>query len=76
MRWWPATENILTANDTVVYKRQTSGVIVGIKENTVYALRVLGFNRGGDGKKSPTVYFTRGMSSVLSVFHTRVKDFL
>ncbi|XP_025082370.1 contactin-like isoform X2 [Pomacea canaliculata] len=59
MRWWPATENILTANDTVVYKRQTSGVIVGIKENTVYALRVLGFNRGGDGKKSPTVYFTR-----------------
>ena len=60
MRWWPATENILSANDTVVPEKRTWGVIEGIQEGIVYSLRVLGYNAGGDGKKSPTVYFTLG----------------
>ncbi|KAK7092346.1 contactin-5-like isoform X2 [Littorina saxatilis] len=58
LRWWPATENIRTANDTVIAGKRTWGVIKGVKEGTVYALRVLGYNAGGDGKKSPTAYFT------------------
>ena len=60
MRWWPATENILSANDTVVPEKRTWGVIEGIQEGIAYSIRVLGYNAGGDGKKSPTVYFTLG----------------
>ncbi|KAK7482492.1 hypothetical protein BaRGS_00026309 [Batillaria attramentaria] len=58
LRWWPATENILSANYTVIESKRTSGVIEGVKEGIVYALRVLAYNAGGDGKNSPTVFFT------------------
>ncbi|XP_059165972.1 contactin-like [Physella acuta] len=58
IKWWSATENIRTANETIIPNRQTFGVVHGIGPNTVYALRVMGFSRGGDGKNSPTVYFT------------------
>lgn len=50
-----------TAHITLVNKRlQTWAILEGIKKDIVYAVRVMGFSRGGDGKKSPTVYFTLG----------------
>ncbi|XP_062597983.1 contactin-like [Saccostrea cucullata] len=59
IRWWLLGENIKSANDTIVGK-QTHGVVYGIAKGYVYALRVLGFSKGGDGKMSPTQYFTLG----------------
>uniref|UniRef100_K1RGG9 Uncharacterized protein n=1 Tax=Magallana gigas TaxID=29159 RepID=K1RGG9_MAGGI len=35
-------------------------MVYGISKGYVYALRVLGFSKGGDGKMSPTQYFTLG----------------
>ncbi|GFN89734.1 contactin [Plakobranchus ocellatus] len=58
LRWWPASDNILTANDTLVPGKMTHGVIRGLERGVVYALRVLGYSAAGDGKKSPTVFFT------------------
>ncbi|KAK3772493.1 hypothetical protein RRG08_043708 [Elysia crispata] len=58
LRWWPLADNILTANDTVIPGGLTYGVIRGLQRGVVYSLRVLGYSAAGDGKKSPTVYFT------------------
>ncbi|RUS84683.1 hypothetical protein EGW08_007553 [Elysia chlorotica] len=58
LRWWPAGDNILTANDTVVPGGLTHGVIRGLRRGVVYSLRVLGYSAAGDGKRSPTVFFT------------------
>ncbi|CAL1528357.1 unnamed protein product [Lymnaea stagnalis] len=58
IRWWPSTEDIKTANVTVVGDRMTRTVLHGIGVGTVYSLRVMGYSRGGEGKNSPTVYFT------------------
>ncbi|GFR73699.1 contactin [Elysia marginata] len=58
LRWWPASDNIITANDTVVEGGATHGVIRGLQRGVVYSLRVLGYSAAGDGKKSPTVFFT------------------
>ncbi|BFZ22584.1 hypothetical protein BsWGS_25623 [Bradybaena similaris] len=58
IRWWPATENIRKANDTVVPRAMSHGVVKGLENGVVYALRVLAYSAGGDGKKSPTTYFT------------------
>lgn len=59
MRYWLQGDNIRTANDTITGK-ETQGVIYGIQRGYVYSLRVLGFSKGGDGKMSPTKYFTLG----------------
>ena len=61
MRWWPAYEDIRHANSTHVEgKDRTWGVIRGIKPGTVYALRVMAHSGAGNGKKSPTLFFTLG----------------
>lgn len=39
-------------------------MVYGISKGYVYALRVLGFSKGGDGKMSPTQYFTLGKCNV------------
>ncbi|KAK3105596.1 hypothetical protein FSP39_001377 [Pinctada imbricata] len=59
LRWWLIGDDIRKANDTVVGK-VTNGVIYGIQKNNVYQLRVCGYSKGGDGKLSPTKYFTLG----------------
>ena len=53
---------------TTIESKRTWGNVEDIKEGTLYAMRVLGFNAGGDGAKSPTVYFTLGKKSLLSIF--------
>lgn len=63
IRWWLVGENIKSANDTIVGK-ETYGMVYGISKGYVYALRVLGFSKGGDGKMSPTQYFTLGKCNV------------
>ncbi|XP_061177623.1 contactin-like [Saccostrea echinata] len=59
MRYWLQGDDIRTANDTITGK-ETHGIIYGIQRGYVYSLRVLGFSKGGDGKQSPTKYFTLG----------------
>ena len=55
--WWPVGDDIRTANTTTV-GRVTEAFIHGLQFDTIYKLRMMAYNRGGDGKKSPTVYFT------------------
>ena len=49
-----------TATDTLIPGKGTTGLIYGIAKGWVYKLRVMGFSKGGNGKKSPEVYFTLG----------------
>lgn len=66
--WWKATENIRSANISVVNGyRQTTAVIEGIQEGIVYVLRVLGFSYAGDGKKAPPVFFTLGKNDGVDI---------
>ncbi|CAL1534452.1 unnamed protein product [Lymnaea stagnalis] len=58
IRWWPSTEDIRTANITVIPRKQTRTVIHGIGSGTVYSIRVMGYSNAGDGINSPTTYFT------------------
>ncbi|XP_041371563.1 contactin-like [Gigantopelta aegis] len=60
LRYWESKESILTAKDVLTKEKETRAVISGIEGGVVYNLRVLGWSNGGDGKKSPTVYFTLG----------------
>ena len=57
MLYWPVSDDLRTANFTFV-EGTTEAVIHGLQVNTVYKLRVMAVNRGGDGKRSPTIYFT------------------
>ncbi|KAK3596410.1 hypothetical protein CHS0354_020657 [Potamilus streckersoni] len=59
LKWWRAGDDIRTASERIVGK-VFEAIIDGIQRNNVYKLRVMGINRGGDGKNSPTVYFTLG----------------
>lgn len=57
LMYWPVGDDIRTANFTVVDK-VNEAVIYGLQIDVIYKLRVMAFNRGGDGKKSPTLLFT------------------
>ncbi|XP_033733167.1 contactin-like [Pecten maximus] len=59
LEYWPRGENFRAAK-TVVTGKVTNAVIYGIQKDVIYSLRVLGYSNGGDGKKSPTQYFTLG----------------
>ena len=50
-------DDIRGANFTMI-EGATEGVIYSLQQDTIYKLRVQGVSRGGEGKKSPTVYFT------------------
>ncbi|KAL3862103.1 hypothetical protein ACJMK2_008096 [Sinanodonta woodiana] len=61
LKHWKATDDIRTAVETkvgVVWET----ILEGIQSNEVYKLRILGWSRGGEGAKSPSVYFTLGGS--------------
>ncbi|CAL1530767.1 unnamed protein product [Lymnaea stagnalis] len=57
--WWNAQEHMDSANITK-FGLITTGVIHGIEEDKIYRLRMMAFSLGGDGQKSPDVYFTLG----------------
>lgn len=57
--WWDMRDNIRTANQTD-FGKTSVGVIHGIQKNVIYKLRVVPYNDGGDGAKSPAVFFTLG----------------
>ncbi|OWF48663.1 contactin-like isoform X2 [Mizuhopecten yessoensis] len=59
LEYWPRGENFRAAK-TVITNKVTNAVIYGIQKDVIYSLRVLGYSNGGDGKKSPTQYFTLG----------------
>ncbi|KAK3105798.1 hypothetical protein FSP39_005948 [Pinctada imbricata] len=70
---WPANEHYRTAKVIETEKFDVEWVLYGIEKNMVYAVRVAGFSDGGDGKKSPTVYFTLGGSIAVDNTTTSVK---
>ncbi|XP_059177200.1 contactin-like [Physella acuta] len=55
--WWNVREDIRTAR-IAIFDRSGTGVLHGVEPNVIYSVRVLGYSIGGDGKKSPDVYFT------------------
>ncbi|KAK6181653.1 hypothetical protein SNE40_009468 [Patella caerulea] len=59
--YWPATEDFKTGEmyDTDGLK-DTQAVLEDLETDVVYALRVGGISAAGEGKKSPTLYFTLG----------------
>nr|KAI8744128.1 contactin-3-like [Biomphalaria glabrata] len=57
--WWNVQENILSANITT-FGLITTGVIHGIEKDKIYKLRMVAWSNGGDGQKSPDVFFTLG----------------
>ncbi|KAL3860640.1 hypothetical protein ACJMK2_010736 [Sinanodonta woodiana] len=59
LKWWKAGDEIQTAMERSV-GIVDEAVIDGIEKDNVYKLRVMAYNRGGDGKNSPTVFFTLG----------------
>ncbi|OWF40587.1 contactin-like [Mizuhopecten yessoensis] len=57
---WPANEHYRTAKMIETEKFDVEFVLNDIDKGKVYAVRVAGFSDGGEGKKSPTLYFTLG----------------
>ncbi|KAL8624627.1 hypothetical protein ACOMHN_045162 [Nucella lapillus] len=57
--YWPYTEDIRTAK-VAAFPKVFTGVLHGIEMDSIYKLRVLGTSDGGDGKKSPPIFFTLG----------------
>jgi hypothetical protein len=55
--YWPVGDDIRTANFTLA-DVGNEAVIYGLQIDVIYKLRVMATNRGGDGKKSPTLYFS------------------
>ncbi|XP_060078104.1 contactin-like [Ylistrum balloti] len=57
---WPANEHYRTAKMIETEKFDVEFILNDIDKGKVYAVRVAGFSDGGEGKKSPTLYFTLG----------------
>ena len=57
LRVWKIQEDIRTATDHRVDKVMET-VLHGLQKQTVYVLRILAYNAGGDGALSESVYFT------------------
>ena len=59
---WLANEHYRTAKMIETEKFDNVGFILDdLKKGLVYAVRIAGRSLGGEGKKSPTIYFTLGM---------------
>ncbi|BFY97822.1 hypothetical protein BsWGS_00861 [Bradybaena similaris] len=60
VQYWKSNENILSAK-LVDFGKSNTGVIRNLSSSELYELRVYGYSRAGQGKRSsPTVYFTVG----------------
>ncbi|CAG5135524.1 unnamed protein product, partial [Candidula unifasciata] len=60
VQYWKSNENILSARE-VDFGKTSTGVIRNLSSSELYELRVYGYSKGGQGKRSsPTVYFTVG----------------
>ncbi|WAR11327.1 CONT-like protein [Mya arenaria] len=57
LMYWPVSDDLRTANFTEV-GIVNEAVINGLQTDIIYRLRVMAVNRGGDGRKSPTLYFS------------------
>lgn len=73
--YYPIGDNILTANTTVV-GLETEAVVDGLQKDIIYNLRVLAYNTGGDGKKSPTVYFSILKDGAVANFDPSTTDII
>ncbi|XP_025081186.1 contactin-3-like [Pomacea canaliculata] len=56
--YWNANEDFRTRQELQVKFPINEAILDGLEENTLYAIRVCGYNAGGYGAKSPTQYFT------------------
>ncbi|RUS76985.1 hypothetical protein EGW08_015242 [Elysia chlorotica] len=57
--WWEVAEDIRSAQQTDFGKMLT-GVIHGVERDRIYRLRMMAYSNGGDGAKSPELFFTLG----------------
>ncbi|GFN94658.1 contactin [Plakobranchus ocellatus] len=57
--WWEITENIRSAR-IADFGKTFTGVIHGVERERIYRLRMMAYSNGGDGAKSPEVFFTLG----------------
>jgi hypothetical protein len=59
---WPASDDFRSAvTIELVGRFPPEYIIRELEPGTVYAARISAWSAGGDGKKSPVVYFTIGM---------------
>lgn len=58
--FWKANDHFRNAEQFETAKFAISHDLYGIQKGVVYAVRVAGYSDGGEGRKSPTVYFTLG----------------
>lgn len=61
---WPANEHYRTAKEINTKNVATSFVLENLEKSVIYALRIGAYSMGGEGKKSPTIYFTLGGSNI------------
>ncbi|XP_012936570.1 contactin [Aplysia californica] len=65
VQYWKAQENILSAREADFGKMST-GVIRNLTASELYQLRVFGYSRAGQGKRSsPSIYFIVGEGQIL-----------
>ncbi|XP_052820357.1 contactin-5-like [Mya arenaria] len=58
VKWWEVQSDMRHANETSSDLLETSVILYGLQQRTVYQLRALGISAGGDGQMSPPIYFT------------------
>ncbi|XP_022336470.2 contactin-like [Crassostrea virginica] len=58
--FWKANDHFRNAESFETAKFAISHDLYGIQKGVVYCVRVAGYSGGGEGRKSPTVYFTLG----------------
>ncbi|XP_041371548.1 contactin-like [Gigantopelta aegis] len=71
VRYWQMKNPMSSAIDKVVGKTFYA-VLSNLEKNTTYQVRVIATSLGGDGKKSPTVYFTLGGQIRLNILTTEI----
>ncbi|XP_071103129.1 contactin-3-like [Haliotis cracherodii] len=60
--YWPASEDYRSADIYETDEVVDTCILEGLDKGVLYALRIAGVSPGGDGKKTPTKYFTLGGS--------------
>ncbi|XP_025106853.1 contactin-like isoform X2 [Pomacea canaliculata] len=65
VQYWPSGENIRKAQEMDI-GRSNQALLTNVSESVLYELRIFGYSRGGQGKRSsPTVYFTVGEGQLI-----------
>ena len=55
---WPSNEHFRSAEQIDTATPVNSYILTNLEKSIIYALRIAAYSEGGEGKKSPTIYFT------------------